>query len=536
MALAVPGTRPYCVVTVTTNSYDEIGYDMRLALLTFGLFSGLSASAAVPAAAFADPPKVLHMSLLQDPDILDPTLSGSYVGRIVFAGMCDKLFDFDSSLNIVPQLATGYSYKDPTHLILHLRPGVLFQDGEKLDADAVKYTLNRDLTMPGSLRRGEINDIQSIEVIDPLTVELVLKAPDSALLAQLADRAGIIIAPQAAEAEGANFGLHPVCAGPFSFVERVPEQKIVLKKFPGYWDAKDIHFDEVDYVPFVNSEVGVANLQTGQLDMLTGMLPNDVATIERDPKLEVVSDTSLANVGIVFNVANGPASQSPIGQHAGLRHAFELALDRTALINVVYNGLYTPIAQANSPSSQFYVPSIVPPTTDLAAAQKLVAESGIKTPIAVTLLVPNSPDFLQAAQVIQAMEQPAGFDVKIQAMEFASSLATARAGNFQAYLILWSGRADADGNMYSFLHSGYGFNYGHYDNEQVNALLDQARVAQSVADRTALYAKVWEIHRQDLPEIYLWSPKNIVGLKKTLLGFDPVPDGIIRLQGMHFAN
>jgi peptide/nickel transport system substrate-binding protein len=509
---------------------------MRLALLTFGLFSGLSASAAVPAAAFADPPKVLHMSLLQDPDILDPTLSGSYVGRIVFAGMCDKLFDFDSSLNIVPQLATGYSYKDPTHLILHLRPGVLFQDGEKLDADAVKYTLNRDLTMPGSLRRGEINDIQSIEVIDPLTVELVLKAPDSALLAQLADRAGIIIAPQAAEAEGANFGLHPVCAGPFSFVERVPEQKIVLKKFPGYWDAKDIHFDEVDYVPFVNSEVGVANLQTGQLDMLTGMLPNDVATIERDPKLEVVSDTSLANVGIVFNVANGPASQSPIGQHAGLRHAFELALDRTALINVVYNGLYTPIAQANSPSSQFYVPSIVPPTTDLAAAQKLVAESGIKTPIAVTLLVPNSPDFLQAAQVIQAMEQPAGFDVKIQAMEFASSLATARAGNFQAYLILWSGRADADGNMYSFLHSGYGFNYGHYDNEQVNALLDQARVAQSVADRTALYAKVWEIQRQDLPEIYLWSPKNIVGLKKTLLGFDPVPDGIIRLQGMHFAN
>ena len=140
-----------------------------------------------------------------------------------------------------------------------------------------------------------------------------------------------------------------------------------------------------------------------------------------------MSDTSLANVGITFNVANGPASQSPIGQHATLRRAFELALDRTALINVVYNGLYTPIAQANSPSSRFYVPSIVPPTTDLAAAQKLVAESGIKTPIAVTLLVPNSPDLLQAAQVIQAMEQPAGFDVKIQAMEFASSLAS-RAG------------------------------------------------------------------------------------------------------------
>ncbi len=123
------------------------------------------------------------------------------------------------------------------------------------------------------------------------------------------------------------------------------------------------------------------------------MLPNDVATIEGNRKLEVVSETSLANVGITFNVANGPASQSPIGQHAQLRRAFELAIDRTALINVVYNGLYAPIAQANSPSSRFYVPSIVPPTMDLAAAQNLVAESGVKTPIAVTLLVPNSPDF-----------------------------------------------------------------------------------------------------------------------------------------------
>jgi peptide/nickel transport system substrate-binding protein len=508
---------------------------MRYTLLMLSMVSGLATSV-TPVAAFADPPRVLHIGLQEDPDILDPTLSGSFVGRIVFTGMCDKLFDYNPSLNIVPQLATGYTYQDPTHLILHLRPDVLFQDGEKFDADAVKYTLNRDLTMPRSLRRGEINDIQSVEVIDPLTVELVLKAPDSALLAQLADRAGIIIAPKAAAAEGANFGLHPVCAGPFSFVQRVPEQKIVLKKFPGYWDAKDIHFDEVDYMPFVNAAVGLANLQAGQLDLLSTVLPTDVATIKRDPKLQVVSDTSLANVGIYFNVANGSASQSAIGQHAALRRAFELALDRTALINVVYNGLYTPIAQANSPSSRFYVPSIVPPKIDLGAAKKLVAGSGVKTPIPVTMLVPNSPNMLQAAQVIQAMEQPAGFDVKIQAMEFASSLATARSGNFQTYMILWSGRADADGNMYSFLHGGYGFNYGHYDDKQVDALLDQARVTQSGADRTALYAKLWEIERQDLPVLYLWSPENIVGLKKTLLGFTQVPDGMIRLQGMYFAN
>ena len=161
--------------------------------------------------------KILHIGLREDPDLLDPTLGSSYVGRIVFEGMCDKLFDIDTKLNIVPQLATGYDWKDPTHLVIHLRPGVLFQDGEKLTADAAKYKLMRDMTAKGSMRHGEVNSIDSIEIIDPLTIQLDLKAPAAQLLAQLTDRAGIMISPKAAEAEGDKFGLHPVCAGPFSF-------------------------------------------------------------------------------------------------------------------------------------------------------------------------------------------------------------------------------------------------------------------------------------------------------------------------------
>ncbi|HVB69856.1 MAG TPA: ABC transporter substrate-binding protein [Acetobacteraceae bacterium] len=504
---------------------------MRHILLALAVALGLAA----PALA-APPDRTLRIGLREDPDTLDPTLTGSYVGRIVLAGMCDKLFDYDTKLDIVPQLATGYTYKDPTHLILHLRPGVLFQDGEKMDAQAVKYTLTRDLTMPRSLRKGQINDIQSIEVIDPLTVELVLKAPNSALLAQLAGRPGIMLAPKVAEKEGKDFGLHPVCAGPFRFVQRVPQQKIVLERFKRYWDAKAIHFDKVEYIPIVNSAITVDNLKAGTLDLAEYVVPTDVPLVKQDPKLRIAMDTSLAYNGITFNTGNGPAAKTAIGEHASLRRAFELGIDRTALIQVVYDGLYTPIAQANPPSSKFYIPSVVPPKRDIAAAKALIARSGVKTPIPVTLLVPNSPDLLQAAQVIQAMEQPAGFDVKIRAVEFASGMAAARSGDFQAYFIGWSGRADADGNMYSFLHSGYGFNYGHYDNPKVDALLDQAREAPTIAARKAVYAKIWTIVRQDMPGVYLWSPKNIVGLKKTLLGFRQVPDGIIRLQGMRFAK
>src|SRR3954451_2144440 len=105
--------------------------------------------------------------------------------------MCDKLIDIDSYMRIVPQPATGYEDQDPTHLVIHLREGVTFQNGELFDADAVKYKIMRDLTTKGSLRAGDISSVGSVQIIDPLTVQLTLKAPNSALLAQLTDRAGI---------------------------------------------------------------------------------------------------------------------------------------------------------------------------------------------------------------------------------------------------------------------------------------------------------------------------------------------------------
>src|SRR5689334_17174375 len=159
---------------------------VRLARLLFTLVS----TCALCAVAHA---QTLRIGLAEDPDVLDPTLARTFVGRIVFSGMCDKLFDIDEKLNIVPQLATGYEWKDPTHLVIKLRPGVTFHDRENLDAEAAKYKFTRDLTAKGSMRKGEVNSIESIDVVDPLTIQLTLKAPASPLLAQLTDRAGIMI-------------------------------------------------------------------------------------------------------------------------------------------------------------------------------------------------------------------------------------------------------------------------------------------------------------------------------------------------------
>src|SRR3984957_3489405 len=492
--------------------------------------------AAVCLLGLAGPPlaqdKVLHIGLREDPDILDPTLGSSYVGRIVFAGLCDKLFDIDTKLNIVPQLATGYDWKDPTHLVIHLRDDVQFQDGEKLTAEAAKYKLTRDLTAKGSMRRGEVSLIDSIAIIDPLTNQLSLKAPASQFLAQLTDRAGIMISPKATEAAGDKFGLHPVCAGPFSFESRTEQDRIVLRRFPGYWDAKSIHFDQVVYLPNPNAAIRLANLQAGSLDLVEYILPTDMPAVQRDPKLKIMLGDSLAYTGIAVNTGNGTGPRTPLEQNALVRQAFDLAIDRDALIQVVYAGAFASTIQANPASSPYYDQALKPPARDLAKAKALLQQAGVTLPVPITLTITNGSDIQQAGEVIQAMAKEAGFDVKLKTMEFASSLQAAYAGDFEAYLIGWSGRTDPDGNMWQMLHSGGTFNYGHYSNADVDKALDDARTVAAVDRRRSFYAEVWEQERKDLPLIYLWTGKNVVGMKKNLAGFQQVPDGLIRLQGV----
>ena len=167
----------------------------------------------------------LRIGMRDDPDILDPTFSRTYVGTVVMTALCDKLFDFDAKLNIVPGLATGYEWADSKTLLIRLRAGVKFHNGEKFDADAVKYSLERHLNASGSFRRSEIGAMDHVEVVDPLTVRVVMKQAFSPFVAILTDRAGMMLPPKAAEAGRQGIrtapGLHralPVCrargAGP----------------------------------------------------------------------------------------------------------------------------------------------------------------------------------------------------------------------------------------------------------------------------------------------------------------------------------
>src|SRR5438874_11844401 len=296
---------------------------LRLAVTAAALLLSLAAGAQAQT--------TLRIGLAEDPDILDPTLGRTYVGRIVFASFCDKLFDIDEKINIVPQLALSHETSaDGKEVTIKLRPGVKFHDGEAFTAEAAKFSLERHLTFPGSFRKPELAAVDHIDVVDPLTIKLVLKAPYSPLVAQLTDRAGMMVSPKAAKEAGDKFGLRPVCAGPYKFVERVQRVRIVVEKFADYWEKDRLHIDRITYLPIVDSTVRLANLRSGGLDLLERLNATDMAAVKADSKLKLNELPDLSYFGLTINIANGDKAKNPLGQSPKRRQALELATDREA--------------------------------------------------------------------------------------------------------------------------------------------------------------------------------------------------------------
>jgi peptide/nickel transport system substrate-binding protein len=479
--------------------------------------------------------QTLRIGLAEDPDVLDPTLARTFVGRIVFAAMCDKLVDIDDKLGIVPQLATSWQWSpDQKSLTMKLRPGVLFQDGEKMDAAAVKYSIERHKTMAGSNRRGELAPVTSVDVVDPLTVRLNLSAPFAPLLAQLADRAGMIVSPKAATAEGDKFGNHPVCAGPFKFVERVPQDRIVLERFKEYWDKDSIHFDKIVYTPIPDSTVRLANLRSGQLDFVERLAASDVAKVKADPKLKLSKITEIGYQGITINVGKSEESQkNPLGRDPRVREAFELSLDRDGIVQVVMDGEADPGNQWVAPSNPFYAKNVPIPRRNVARARELLKEAGVTNP-SFTLMTATTADAQRIAQVVQAMAREAGFDVKIQSTEFATSLDMADKGQFDAYVLAWSGRADPDGNIYSFDACKQPLNYAGYCKPEVDDILKRSRTTGDIAERKKLFGELAAIVLKDRPIVYLYHRHWLWAYTSKLTGLRTIPDGLVRVQDLRF--
>ena len=498
-------------------------------------FTSLALSVALAAtfAGGASAQSHLRIGLAEDPDVMDPSLARTYVGRIVFASICDKLFDIDEKLNVVPQLALGHETSaDGKTVTIKLRPGVKFHDGEPMDAAAAKYSLDRHLNMKGSFRKAEIASVESVDVVDPLTIKLNLKAPFSPLLAQLTDRAGMMVSPKAAEAAGDKFGLKPVCAGPYKFVERVQQDRIVVEKFADYWNKDQVFIDKITYLPIVDGTVRLANLRSGGLDLIERVLATDIKTVRDNPKLKLIKAVSLGYVGLTLNISNGPKAGGPLGKDVRVRQALDLAIDREAINQVVFNGEFVPGNQWVSPQNPYYQSAFPVPKRDLAKAKALLKEAGVTTPLALDFMVPNGSENRAVAEVVQSMAAEAGFDLKIRVTEFATSLKQAEDGEYQLFLIGWSGRSDPDGNSYSFHTCKSPQNNSGYCDPAVDAAHNEARLKSDPAERKKAYEKVAAKYLSEGSIKYLYHVQVLVAHSDRLDGYKQMPDGLVRVVGL----
>jgi len=486
------------------------------------------------------------VALSAEPDRLDPTLARSLYSRYVFNSMCEKLYDLNAKVQIVPQLASALptTSEDGKTVTIPLRSGVKFADGTPLDAAAVKTSLERHLTLKESARVSDLGPIDSVEATNPTTVTIKLKAPFAPLVAALSDRAGMIMSPKQLKAKGSDFGSSPVCVGPFKFAKRVPQNSIDLVKDPNYYDAKNVHLDKIAYKILTDAGIRAQNLKAGAADVADTVSTEDVDQLKSDANLSVLQSASLGYQGVTFNVGNAngvgtppKVGSQPFAKDKRVRQAFEYSIDRPLLVKTVFNGLFDPACGPISPASTFSSPQAQNCRPhDPAKAKQLLKDAGVPMPYRLSLLTSNTPDSLQFAQALQSMVKDGGFDLKIEPVEFTSLLDLQDQGKFQAVQIGWSGRPDPDGNISTFVATGGSQNVAGYSSPKVDALLRQARESQNAAQRRTLYGQAQTALQDDAPLVYIYRQRNLTVVSKKLSGVQVFPDGIIRVARAGFTQ
>ncbi len=482
---------------------------------------------------------MLRAGLDRDPPTMDPHLSGSAVDRQVYQNLYDKLVDTDQNLAIVPMLATSWTISpDGRTVTLTLRQGVRFHDGTPFGADAVRANFERMLFDPKfpSVRRSELRPVQKVVAVNPSTVQIQLERPYSPLLYVLTDRAGMMVSPAAAQREGTNYALHPVGTGPFRFVERVPQDHITLERNADYWQKGLPYLDRIVYRTFTDDSIRVANLKSGDVDIINIVPLPQVRQLAREAAQPGARFRLLEHVTFPWTALSLNVSKPPFDNKL-LRQAVNAAVDREALAGVVLQGAAYPAYAPFPNGTPAYDPAWKLPPRSIAQVKEKLRAAGHPSGFAFTLLTQPGQMRAAVAQAVQAMLAEAGIQVKIEVGDEGTVIDAISHARHEAAVIEWSGRPDPDFDIYPFVtESGLGsFNYSAYTNPRVQTLLDAARYLTDMSQRRRAYAEVTRILADDAPYVWLYFPKEYKLVSTRVRGFVHVPDGMMRFRTVWLA-
>lgn len=448
----------------------------------------------------------LTVAMARDVTTFDPTRNQDVYGSTALAFVAEGLYEIDPKANTTLRVAEKLENPMPNVYVWTLRKGIKFQDGTDLNAEAVKFNIQRHIDDTKSVRNQDVKDVTAIETPDAGTVKVTLKNPFAPFPNKLNGGAGTLLSPAVIQKLGENLqrDLTGAGAGPFKFKEWKRDTEITFERNESYWlkqgnDALP-YLDKIVLKIFPDENVRLTNIETGDADALQGNPPpKDVERLKKSTDLVYKEIPSLGWSFVTLNTEKEPFKDVRV------RQALSLAIDRDQILKTVNFGIGsvqdTPVpstiswAYDTSPASHPYFKQ------DMAKAKQLLSAAG-KSGVKFSFQISNaSPVLQQTAELIKDQIKAVGFDMEIQLIEFATVVSNANGGDYEASGIGWSGGTDPDDNLYSLFYTKAGFNLSKYSNPAFDMLLDQGRQTLDQNKRGDIYKQAQKILFDDQPFI-----------------------------------
>lgn len=460
---------------------------MRLVSLLFALLLGVSASA-----------QTLTTAIGSNPPTLDPQVTFNGYSFHVTNQVFETLVRVTPDGEIVPGLATEWSYPDPTTLRLTIREGVTFHDGTPVDADAVVASFERILD-PATAAPGRfvLSAIETVRAVDAMTVELVTDPPFAPLLAHLAHPVAAIVPVALAD----TLARQPVGTGPYTFVRWVDGSEVALQANPTYWGGAPA-IDElvVRIIPEVSTQV--VELRSGGVDMIFNLPADNFLALQGDPALETGTLPGWGSAHLGFNVTH------PKLQDVRVRQAIALAIDKALITEEFFQGLAAP-GVAPIPGTVRYAADLDDPYAyDVDAARRLLEEADAEG-LELRVDVFQNPDLESVAQVLQFSLAEIGIELEIRVQDFSAYTEAVEGDDVELFLTSWGTvTLDADYTLYAFFHSDQipANNRSRFADDEIDALLQTGRDDPRDEVRADAYRTVQERVVEELPMLTLYYP------------------------------
>ena len=461
---------------------------------------------------------------------LDPYDANDTLSQAVAKSFYQGLFGFDKDMKLVNVLADSYEVsKDGLTYTVKLRQGIKFHDGTALNAEAVKINLDRASNPDSHLKRYNLfKMIDKTEAVDANTVKIVLKAPFSAFVNNLAHPAAAIISPAALKQYGKEIGFHPVGTGPYQFVTWNQTDFVKVKKFDGYWQPGLPKLDSITWRPVVDNNTRAAMLQTGEATFAFPIPYEQAKVLEGNAKLDVVAAPSILQRYISMNVTQKPFDNPKV------RQALNYAINKDALIKVAFAGYAVP-AEGPVPPAIDFAARYKPWPYDPAKARELLKEAGYPNGFTTTLW--SSHNHSTAQKVLQFTQQQlaqVGVKVTVTAMDAGQRAAQVESvgvkdTGVRLFYTGWSASTGEADWALSPLFSTQAappkqFNTAFYSNPQVDKDLTDALATTDRAEKQKLYQDAQDRIWADAPWIFLATERLLSANSKQLSGFYVMPD------------